>query len=153
MFYIFSKSDISLPLALFGKYFGVPSRNTLSRAPAEVCRRLPASERRSDSRASVPACLSGTSFPAKHQETGRLQCGFCERTFYLKTQLLYHQRAHTGERPFKCKDCDKSFRINSELSKHIRRVHEKERRFQCDICFKRFFYRNELKVHQRKCKK
>ncbi|KFZ64678.1 Zinc finger protein 41, partial [Podiceps cristatus] len=44
--------------------------------------------------------------------------------------LLTHQRSHTGETPFLCAVCGKSFTVLSNLVRH-RRVHTGEKPFRC----------------------
>ncbi|XP_062829500.1 zinc finger and SCAN domain-containing protein 20 [Anolis carolinensis] len=50
------------------------------------------------------------------------QCPFCRKSFGYKASLLTHQIIHTREKPHKCSDCSKSYLIQSSLMKH-KRIH------------------------------
>ncbi|RSL90017.1 hypothetical protein CEP51_000938 [Fusarium floridanum] len=51
---------------------------------------------------------------------GRLrQCAYCDRVFTKEEHLRRHQRAHTGEKPFKCRTCGKSYARSDVLFRHL----------------------------------
>uniref|UniRef100_A0A3B3XTD7 C2H2-type domain-containing protein n=1 Tax=Poecilia mexicana TaxID=48701 RepID=A0A3B3XTD7_9TELE len=63
-----------------------------------------------------------------------LKCGYCGRLFKFLSQLIVHQRIHTGERPFKCAECGKGFTKNSNLNLHLK-MHLKNNMYQkCQLC-------------------
>ena len=47
------------------------------------------------------------------------KCKTCEKTFRLFDYLETNERVHTGKKPYKCKTCDHSFKLLGHL-KHIR---------------------------------
>ncbi|XP_075769199.1 uncharacterized protein LOC142821602 [Pelodiscus sinensis] len=62
--------------------------------------------------------------------------------------LIEHQRAHTGEKPFKCSDSGKSFSEHSHFMNH-RKIHTRERPHHCSDCGKSFHRSSYLVIHRR----
>uniref|UniRef100_A0A0L8H4Y4 C2H2-type domain-containing protein n=1 Tax=Octopus bimaculoides TaxID=37653 RepID=A0A0L8H4Y4_OCTBM len=76
-----------------------------------------------------------------------LICEYCSKQFTKPSQLLYHTRSHTGERPFKCDVCDKAFVSNSHLLRHSR-THSSVKSHICDTCGRGFSQRYSLMTHE-----
>ncbi|NWU73352.1 ZNF22 protein, partial [Pterocles burchelli] len=45
-------------------------------------------------------------------------CAKCGKRCRWSSELVIHQRIHTGERPYQCDDCGKSFVERSALIRH-----------------------------------
>ena len=55
----------------------------------------------------------------------KFHCPICERSYKSNTGLKRHLIVHSGERPFQCHYCFKSFYRKYVLTTHISRVHNK----------------------------
>lgn len=94
----------------------------------------------------------------KHQRSKHLMelfrhpCPYCGKMVSSST-MARHKLIHTGERPFKCTipECDKIFRSNSEVKRHVLLHHSTERPYKCDVCGKGFikicFLNAHTKIH------
>ena len=50
-------------------------------------------------------------------------CGLCGKGFTSSSDLMKHNRTHTGERPYQCSDCGIAFSQSSILNRHRRLKH------------------------------
>nr|XP_055058250.1 ras-responsive element-binding protein 1 isoform X1 [Misgurnus anguillicaudatus]XP_055058251.1 ras-responsive element-binding protein 1 isoform X1 [Misgurnus anguillicaudatus] len=51
-------------------------------------------------------------------------CAVCSKRFWSLQDLTRHMRSHTGERPYKCQTCFRTFTLKHSLVRH-QRVHQK----------------------------
>ena len=72
-------------------------------------------------------------------------CDICGYGCDSRANFSYHMNSHTKEKPFKCKDCSKSFSRPNTLHHH-RKIH-KPPSFKCDFCPKMFRLKWDRELH------
>ncbi|XP_043202791.1 zinc finger protein 236-like [Amphibalanus amphitrite] len=88
--------------------------------------------------------------PKTATPSGRTRCKLCEKTFAKPGLLTRHMLIHTGERPFKCEQCDRAFNQKNALKVHIESKHGKLRPHQCQLCRLSFAQKGNLRNHVRR---
>ncbi|KAL6302221.1 hypothetical protein BKA93DRAFT_737472 [Sparassis latifolia] len=89
-----------------------------------------------------------------HDPKRRYKCTFdgCTKAYSKPSRLAEHERSHTGDRPFVCTTCDKSFLRECHLQVHARaHLPGSERPFACEEpgCGKRFWTAPHLLAHSK----
>ncbi|XP_017073299.1 transcription factor Ouib [Drosophila eugracilis] len=84
-----------------------------------------------------------------HSGVSPYQCRYCEASFNNPSVRIQHERIrHTNDKPFKCKECGKSFTMSGKLSTHML-SHTGVRAFHCASCKVSFVRRSHLVAHYR----
>ena len=77
------------------------------------------------------------------------ECVLCEKSMFTKRGFIRHIRVHSGKKPCLCETCGNRYRVDQDLTRHIREVHEGLRPYACDLCSKAFASKSSRDDHRR----
>ncbi|CAN7985108.1 unnamed protein product [Ixodes hexagonus] len=80
-------------------------------------------------------------------ESMRYECPYCHKGYAYNCGLRAHIRKHTGERPYACNQCDRTFTKQESLKNHVVRVHTKAFKVHCPLCGKGCVNNTKLRQH------
>jgi KRAB domain-containing zinc finger protein len=84
-----------------------------------------------------------------HEKSFNYVCKECGKGFMHLPLLISHELKHTGERPFSCDLCTKSFFAIRSMKDHMKQKHGPKTYFTCDVCKKTFDRLGSLTSHKR----
>ncbi|KAL1023840.1 hypothetical protein UPYG_G00046980 [Umbra pygmaea] len=113
----------------------------------EMCvKSEPGSESESDMGRSTPSGEGNWTLD-HHTRRDRHTCVYCKKCFKYRSQVIIHERVHTRERPFVCKQCGKGFSQINNLKKHQVCHNGRDRDHTCKECGKVFRHVQSLRNH------
>ncbi|TRY64241.1 hypothetical protein TCAL_00824 [Tigriopus californicus] len=81
----------------------------------------------------------------------RLECPHCQKVYKTQNALVKHSRIHSGERPYCCSICGKTYRVlkkDNDLWNNCQRRCSGNFRYRCGICDKQFNSKFRLNNHE-----
>ena len=82
----------------------------------------------------------------EHKEGRNTKCEICGKFFTGKGFVVHLRTVHT-ERLFNCNTCNKTFKANNTLERHIQQVHQQKKMFSCNVCDMTFNQKINMNKH------
>lgn len=77
-----------------------------------------------------------------------MKCGSCDHVFKNYSDLQIHHRIHTGDKPFKCNECEETFISKGRYEVHVEMFHREKAPLKCEFCPRSFFRHHRLYHHK-----
>ncbi|XP_058450473.1 zinc finger protein 883-like [Malaya genurostris] len=77
-------------------------------------------------------------------------CQLCNKSFRLPSTLTTHLKIHNEERKYVCEECGSTFKRAEHLRVHVNGVHLKRKPYSCEVCHKSFAQSGDRNVHMRR---
>ena len=74
------------------------------------------------------------------------KCNQCDKTFVTMGVLRQHLRTHTGVKEYKCDLCHALFTTNGSLTRHMN-IHSVVKPYKCPFCLAAFRSASQCKKH------
>ena len=74
-------------------------------------------------------------------------CSICSKIFKNRFVLGIHEVTHVKDKNVQCATCNKKFRTEFHLSKHVANIHQSREMYTCDRCGEMYRYKRSLCTH------
>ena len=76
------------------------------------------------------------------------KCSYCPFACLWKVNITRHERIHTGNKPFSCKECSYTASRADHLKEHAQK-HRNEKPFKCAVCGNKYVSKRDCAKHMR----